>query len=288
MKKGFALFLAFSMMLCCAACGSNSASPTASDSDSEINSLTALSDAANCALIKPKDVKISNESFALLEGDPQIAEYQFTSDGKACQLRFANVGIDTDICGVEGSNGTLFADSKAEAHYIENDTMKVYRWFTVDGQYVFQVTDNSEWDWAQFDAICSQFTKMEPKNWSSDVPFADYQALEGSYHDRKSNIASITIHQDHVLVCVYLNPDDSSILGWEMEAVLDGDRLVYDKERIAKTVYDESAGQTVETPLEDGGAGYIQLKDGKLFFSGAYSEALKDLVFTPFSDDDNM
>lgn len=288
MKKAFTFLLALAMISCFTACSIHVSTGDGGSNDlpnpmTEVESLEALSEKAKCALIHPANVELSDEHYFMIDGDPQIAEYQFTVDKKNCTLRFAPAGMDTDISGIYGEEGTLFEDSDAESHYIENDEYKVQRWFTVDGQYVFCVMDGGKWDWAQFDRICSQFANMEPRNWTSDVPFADYLALVGNYADADNNIAAISIRGDHAVIYVYVNQDESTVKSWEMDAVLKDGKLVYEKELISLSAYDMSVGQTDTTPLEDGGAGCIEISGESLVFAGAYSEELQDLVLARFA-----
>ena len=296
MKKITALFLAALMILCLAACN---ADPTPTSEPNEapaqesltglpnpitgVDSMEALIKQANCALIRPEGAKIENEVFCIIEGNPQIAEYDFTADGKACKLRFANVGINTDICGVYLDGNTLFADSDAETHYSQTDDVIAQRWFTVDGQYVFIVNTADGWEWEDFDAICSQFMDMEPKTWNSDVPFADYMALKGIYSAEDGmSTASVSVRFDHALIVVFSYPDGENMLYWEMDAVLqDGNKLVYEKESISRQVKDESSGTSDLVPEEDGGAGFIEiLPDASLSFAGAYSPELQGLILS--------
>ena len=278
MKKLFVTFLAVLMLFSFSACGSQSDGEEVAAPITPFSSLQELSNAANCALIKPEGVDISDESFSIIDGDPQIAEYRFTVEGKECFLRFANVGRDTDICGIYGDDGkTLFADSDNGGSFQTGDYI-IQRWFTVDGQYVFAALENGEWEWPQFDSLYSQFHKMEPKTWSSSVPFASYLALEGYYSDNDgTNAASIAIEDDHAKLTVYRLLDAGSTY-WTMDVVLDGNKLVYEKETIFSSNYDENAGMTVKTPLDDGGAGYAEIKDDTLTFVNAGSEELRDLV----------
>lgn len=278
MKKVFTAALLLLLALCLTACGAKKSSGMPNPME-KVASLEKLSEKASCALIKPTGVDVSNETYYMINGDTKIAQYTFTVNGTECTLRFANADITTDISGIYVEGGTLFADTEYETTYIENDDLKAQRWVTVDGQYIFVVPDKGAWDWSLFDQICTQFRDMEPKNWKSDVPFASYKALEGSYDDETGNaIGSINIQKDHAGLFVVIDQEDGSRLYWEMDAVLKDNQLVYEKETISSIVYDESKDETVTTPLEGGGAGSVEVKDGTLIFANAYSEQLKDLV----------
>lgn len=295
MKKITAVIIAAIMIVSFSACakpGNEDASASEEDSVmndggiagmpspmNEVASLDELGEKAGCSLVKPEGVELSDESFCIIDAEPQIAQYMFTVGGVRCTLRFAAAGIENDISGIYTEDGTLFDNAEDATLYIENDELKAQRWVTVDGQYIFAVDDAGEWEWADFEAICSQFRKLEPRNWNSDVPFADYQAIEGEYDSEDgSAVASVNIVGDHAGVYVIVDQEDGSRLYWEMEAVLEDGKLSYEKEIISSVVFDENAGGTVKTPLENGGAGSVEIKDGTLVFADAFSEQLKSLV----------
>lgn len=284
MKKVITLVLALTMAVSLMACG-NKENPTGMPNPTkEVASLEKLRETANCALIKPEGVEVADEAFFMIESDPQIAEYQFTVDGKKCSLRFATADAKTDISGVYGDEGTIYASYDSEGTVvIQNDDLQSQRWFTVDGQYVFTVFDGGEWEWTQFDGLVSQFANMEPKNWNSAVPFADYLALVGYYADDAMNIAAISIKDDHVAINVAAYLADGTRMFWDMDAVLDGGKLTYEKETVSQGVYDEDGGMS-STDLPDGGAGYVEIKDdGSLDFAGAYSEQLHGFAMAPYN-----
>ena len=302
MKKSTALLLTLIMLFCLAACGAEPTAtgaqpgpaPSAEEVPAEapvsgvanpmagIVSMEELSEQAKCALIRPVGAEIKDEAFSLIAGEPQIAEYDFTADGKSCTLRFADVGIETDISGIYHDGDTLYAGDTAEDSYHQTDEVIAHRWFTVDGQYVFIANCADEWEWEDYDAINSQFQTMEPKTWSSDVPFTDYLALTGTYvSEDGQSMASVSIRLDHALLCAYTYPDGENMYYWEMDAALQDGKLVYDKETISRRVVEESNGSYSAdlVPEGEGGAGYAEvLADGSLSFAGAYSEALRGLV----------
>ena len=308
MKKLTALLLTLTMLFCLAACGAEPAAepsadvpaPTEEPAPAEtpaaeeplisgvpnpmtgVVSMEELSEQAKCALICPAGADADSEAFFLIAGEPQIAEYDFTVGGKPCVLRFADVGIETDISGVYHDGDTLYAGDTAEDSYHQTDDVISHRWFTVDGQYVFTVNCADGWEWEDFDAISSQFQNMEPKTWSGDVPYADYLALTGTYvSEDGQSMASVSIRLDHALLCAYTYPDGETMYYWEMDATLQDGRLVYDKETISRRVVEEINGSYSAdlVPEGEGGAGYAEiLSDGSLSFAGAYSEALQGLV----------
>lgn len=283
MKKILVLAMVAIMALTLMACGNNEEnSANAANPMTAVDSLEELSEMGNCAMIKPEGVEITDEAFYMIEGEPQIFEYSFKVDGIECFLRFADADIDQDISGIYVKDGTLFEGAEGERIYIENDDLKAQRWVTVDGQYVFVAKDNSELDWEKYDSICSQFSSMEPANWSSDVPYATYQAMEGSYVDYDADaFGSVSITGDHLGIYVVINKDESNRLYWEIEAELKDNQLVYDKEVINQINVNEDTGESSMKQLEDGGAGSIEVKDGKLVFENAYSKELKTLVLVP-------
>lgn len=280
MRKTILILTALVMIFSLAACGAKNDAGMPNPMR-EVASLEKLSDEGNCALIRPEGVELTDEAYYIINGEPKTAEYLFKVDGVECFLRFAEADAATDISGIYNGDGTLFADCDDSTTYIENDSLKAKRWFTVDGQYVFAAMDEGAMDWYTYDGICTQFEDMEPKNWNAEVPFATYKALEGSYYNDDMSVAgAIRITGDHAGLYVIADQEDGSRIYREMEAVLIGDDLVYEKETVSRIVFDEAAGGTVMTQLEDGGAGSVRVKDGTLDFSKAWSEDLKGIVLT--------
>lgn len=276
--KRFSIFLlALLLTVSLAACGT-SGNDTAVPEGNTLT-LEELGEKADCALIRPTGTELTDEACRIIDGEVQIAEYSFKINGVDCFLRFAKTDVNTDISGLKIGEENLFADTESENLYIENDELKADRWFTVDGQYIFAALDGGSWDWYAFDAIQSQFVRMEPRNWNSDVPFATYQAMEGSYSNEDSTFfATIDIEYDHIALNVIALQEDGSRIHWDIDSVLEGEDLVYEKESVSIIVLDEETGSTSSTQLEDGGEGSVHIKDGTLTFDNAYSEELKGLV----------
>lgn len=291
MKKITALLLALAMVFCFAACGNNGADDSDADAGMPnpmvaIDSLEALNEVFGCAMITPTVAEITDEEFYSIDGDPQLAQYNFKANGYDCTLRFAVAGMDTDISGYYKEDGTtVFQNSDSDVSSYENDEAKLIRWFTIDGQYVFCMVDNGEVEYADFDAIVKEFQSVKPVNWNSDGAFEDYKALEGYYQDETSQraMASFSISGDHGKVYIMWGNGAEETYEWVMDVVLDENgNLVYDKE--ARNVYkaDEN-GSSTEENLEYGGAGTIEVKDGKLYCTNAADETLRDCVFAPYS-----
>lgn len=273
MKKFILLLLTLSITVFMCSCGGSS-------SAKNVESLEALSEAANGAIIQPADVNISDEEYLLFEDDVNTAKYCFTVDGVQCALYFADKGMDEEICTID--HDSIFGDSQEENHYIENDALKAQRWFTVDGQYIFIAEDSSAWDWNQFDKVQSQFGNMKPLNWNSEVSFEDYKAIEGTYADKDNNMASISIRQDHVVIYAYMRGENNDTICYEMDAVLDGDTLKYEKEIISKSSYNEETGQSEEENIGEEGAGSIKIDGRTLNFDNPASKELKGLILKPY------
>lgn len=243
MRKLVTIMMAAFMALSLAAC-SGSGKADVKSPLTEVTSLEELSDAGNFAIIKPTTVEITDEVFQMIDGDTVIAEYSFKADGIPGFVRFAKADKDVDISGLYGDDGnSLFQDSEAEEHYVENDNIKADRWFNLDGQYVIEVEDKGEWDWDKFEAFCKEFKAVEPKNWTSNVPYAELSEMTGIYADDANEyMASVDIRGDHLSINTAAAVDEGNLI-WEVEAVKDGDKLVHEKESSKISKYDEESGE---------------------------------------------
>ncbi len=250
----------------------------------ELDRIEELAKEMNCAMVKPEGVEISDETFAVIDGEPKIGQYTFTVDGQECMLRFADADVNTDISGVypEDQDGkTLFEDDVHDhGHYIENDTGKAYRWFTVDGQYLFYVEDKGAWEWNQFEQIYKQFYTMTPANWTAEVPFENYQAIVGTYMDEKSEyIAQIIQYMDHAEIYIMHQTDEGNNV-WEASAVLNGNRLEYESAKSYLVTYDEKSGESGQKDLGSEQAGSITIKDKTLALDHVADEQFKGIEMT--------
>ncbi|MCQ2492500.1 MAG: hypothetical protein MJ087_05620 [Lachnospiraceae bacterium] len=284
MKKLQVLLIVGLIMLGLCACGKKESSTDGMPNPvQEVASLEELAKTMNCAMIKPEGVEISDETFSVIQGEPKIGQYTFTVDGQECMLRFADADVKTDISGVypEDQEGkTLYEDDvdNDHGHYIENDNCKAYRWFTVDGQYIFYVEDKGDWEWDQFEQVYKPFIEMKPVNWTSDVSFEEYKALEGTYADENSEyVAMIMQYMDHVEIYEINQTDEGNHI-WEASAVLDGDQLKFEKGRYYLVTYDEDKGESNEKELGTEKAGSLTIKDKQLTFNQVSDETIKGLT----------
>lgn len=289
MKKLIAILLSLAFVCCLAACTpppeeeDTSAEDLASGMPSpitETGSLEELCETAGFSMVKPEGCEITDEAFALIDGEPQIAEYSFTADGKEAFIRFAKTGLETDISGIYTDGGTLFENSVTETQYIGNDELKAQRWFTVDGEFIFAVYDDGEWEWSKFDGIVSPLMTLEPASWDSETPFSEYKAVAGAYSAESGEACYATVSFDKILLSVYLAGENGETLSFEMRATLKDGVLSYEEENRASSIFNDEEGKTEITDLGKGGAGSVAFKDGTLDFSGAASEALRNFVFT--------
>lgn len=283
MKKWITVLLALALVLSLAACGEKEETQQAGMPNpmQSVASLEELGEKGNFAVARPEGVALENEAYTLISGEPQIAEYSFNVDGVECFLRFADVSTATDISGIYVDGRTIFQDLEGDDYYIENDSLKAHRWATVDGQYLLVAQDGGAMDWTVFDGIYTQFKDLEPRTWSAAVPYAEYKALEGYYDDADEiAVGAVNIVFDHAGLFVIVDQPDGSRTWWEMNAVLEGGKLVYEKETVSSIHYDENAGSTVTTELPDGPAGYVEVQGDTLVFTGAGSEELQGLVLT--------
>ena len=291
MKKIITILLALTMVFCFAACGSNDTGAEDVDAGlanpmTEVESLEALNAEFDCVMITPTVVSVSDEQFFKVAADPEFAQYNFKANGVDCTLRFAVAGMDTDISGYwksDDSGETVFANSDSDTSYYECDEAKLARWFTIDGQYCFMANDNGEMDYNTFDSIIGEIKAEKPVNWNDDGSFERYKALENYYQDEVSQraIASFSVDGDHGKVYINWGNGASETYEWIMDVAFDeNDNLAYSSEK--RNVYkaDEN-GVSTEEALEDGGAGYFEVKDGKLYCTGVADETLRDCVFAP-------
>lgn len=286
MKKASLLMLTLAVLLCFSACSSTESAPEEQTEGManpmvECASLEELEETIDCTIIRPESGNLIEEAYFLIEGDTPIGQYTFQVNGVNCTLRCSKAGAEIDISGVYTEDGLLFQEDVEEiTHAIDNDDLMAQRWFTADGQYTFVADDAGSWDWEEFDSLARQFMNVEPRNWDSDVPYADYAALVRYYQNEDGSIAYVSIKGSQALLTASWQDEDGSIL-WEALVTLQDGKLVYDKASGVQYLYDETSGETTETTVLEEGSGFITVDNGSLIFDGVACDTLTGTTFTP-------
>lgn len=248
----------------------------------ELSSLDELSKIIDMALYKYEANNIKEESYRLIAGEYQIAEYEFKQDDKTFTIRASKAPCSIDITGIYTSERTLFGSYLEEEGtvYIENDDYLAARWFTVDGQYVAFV-DVNEWDFNSFDETLTSTKNVKPLNWNSDVAYEDYLNICGYYASENYDMASISIKGNCAQVILTISKDAGTLI-YEMNAELKDGKLVFDEVSVEYSVFNDETFESEVQELPSLGEGSITLGDKQLSFENSNILEAKDILMTYF------
>lgn len=103
---------------------------------------------------------------------------------------------------------------------------------------------------------------------------------EGSYYDSVSQRATLTVSKtdEGYYLVVSWAQSSSQTNTWAMECKVDENKLVYQGETTAVYTYDDDGNEMVADGATNC-AGYFEIEDSKILWTGACEEYLKACVF---------
>ena len=185
--------------------------------------------------------------------------------------------LDEDISGVYVEGEPAFSDFSNDFSTNLNDPVyKTGRFVVDDVQYCLTVKDDGKMEVGTFTDILDEAMDVV----SEKVFGEQTHEMEGSYYDRYSSraTAQVTLMDDNELVVdITWSNSANEYEEWIMFVKYDGIKLNYD-EAIHTTVTHTRDGE-VTTPNDDYGAGYFEVIDGMLYWTGSGNELTDKCVF---------
>lgn len=237
----------------------------------EYSSLEEINEQVGVHLIKPGVMGVTNEKYFVIDG--KIAEYDFEVNGGKYCLRASSV-LEDDISGVYLGEKTMFEDVDTKTTFYSDDTYNGFRCLLDNGhQYTLVTSDGSvetdifnEVANEMYDLICGEESDPEIK------------ALIGNYQDSTSQRATATVEAmgyNCLLMDIIWSSSANESDEWMMMLTYDDGKLTYSDDEISHSHY-----QNEEVViLHDAIGGYLEVQDGKLLWTGANQDNLKDCVF---------
>ena len=110
----------------------------------------------------------------------------------------------------------------------------------------------------------------------------DYSEFEGTYDDEYSQRATMeaTAEEDHLHIVVSWSESAFAYYRWEMNATLEGNRLVYSDCINEYFASDDSPEGPEHNMLYTDGNGYFEVDSGKLKWTGAEDQDCRECVFS--------
>lgn len=239
----------------------------------ECASLDELNEKIGCHIVKPGVMGVTDESFAVIGADTDVAEYAFTAAGRAFTVRAAKTA--DDISGISGEDGESLFEGAAGAEYESESicTESAYVCRFVDGemQYVISTADVEDYDSETFSGIADELRTQFLDKMTAEEKAAYYEEFTGSYQDVISGRAVLDASYSEELgrlsIGISWADSASAAMNWKMSAASDRDGdLAYKDCTKSYATYDEDGNATEEVLYEDG-EGYFTLQDGCIIWS---------------------
>ena len=270
-NKITSIILAGAMTLTLCACGSKApATPLSTSTDIvpveipedvglpnpmvEYSSLDEINEELGGRLSHPAVMGVTDEAFYIINGEPEIAQYNFSINGMPYTYRFS-YDYSADISGIYEGDGTVFENSTGDDFY-EGESCKAARFVTTDGQYVLIVDDNGEMDSETFKAIAEELFSMSVQ---PDVG----SPLDGLWIETIAGRGQMEIKVTGSTADITVTWPSSAaeLITWLISGEISDDNSIeYSNATKISTFYGDKEYEEPETIYEDG-TGTITLND---------------------------
>lgn len=273
MKKLFTTLLLILLTLCLAACNEKSQANIANPVV-EVSSIDEINEALKTHMTSVGVMGKSDERYSIISN--KVGQYDFKLNGYEYTLR-ASLDTSEDISGIYYEGNLLFANELETRNvYGETSEYKAYRFLLGNEQYVLMVKDNGELSQDNFAAAYFEFMENIINEGTSE----DAKALVGNYQDSSSQRANAFVSLSGInefSITVEWACTADEFHSWYMAAKYQDDKLVYDSitHEIAIAVENGVDGRI----LDDYGAGYFEVKDGKLLWTGSGNNQTSSCIF---------
>lgn len=271
MKKILVLLLTVLMAMSLVACSNNEKKEEENNTSAnmvnpmkEVDSLEEVNQTAGINLVSVPVAGKENEKYFVIEAtDMTIGQYNFTVNGVEYTLRGANY-TEGDISGAYSDDNDFVPGQEAMVY--SND-FNLYRFYVGETQYTIYLAKQDGQNEEAFANVAMEIKKLI--SGEADDPYA------GSYQDSVSQRASAQVAKngDVYEITVTWSSSAEEYTEWKMEATLNGDKLEYKGENI-----ENHKGEEVESTAANN-AGYFDIIDGKLYWTGAAQEECRACIF---------
>lgn len=238
------------------------------------HSLEEINEIAKVNLMKPAVMGVSEEQFSVIDG--KIAQYVCDINGREWTFRGACI-TDEDISGMYHEQNVF---TPKEDYGLYANEFFLDRFFDGDRQYTIVVKDPISADGEilldeeTFSNCCMEMKSIQQQH--MDDP------LVGDYQNAADERMTVYVERrgDEYIISVNLSVSDGEFKCWTMQgAVNEGDRLTYRGEEIGRYTYDVEGNETSSEVTAANNSGYFEIKDGKLYWTGAAQEECRSCVF---------
>lgn len=237
------------------------------------DSLEEINEIAKSKIVPPALAGITDEQYYMV--DHNTAAYKFKINGLPYTIR-ACADPNVDMSGVFVNGRAVFEDCSLPLDYAESEYYKIYRFLIGKFQYIFGVEDNGAVD---KDTFFEQFSEVYETILDASTP-EEVKKLVGNYQDSTSQRASATVNiidVDKIFIDVTWSSSATESDGWSITAKVDDGIASYDEIQHIRS--SEVDGEEKIDELNDYEAGYFEIQEGKLLWTGSGNPQTYECVF---------
>lgn len=234
----------------------------------EYNTVSDINGIVGTHVVIPSSLPVSNAKYFTI--NEEIAEVIFSLDGHEWRLRGSKI-LDQDISGIHDSNN----------QFVQGEDFSVYlndyyidRLFTENYQYTIVMKEPNGFSEETYSNYVFQIEKVLKQA-------SDPNGIAGNYADSTSQRASMEITKFDGLYDISISwPSSASeVTYFYISGTYDKGKITYGGEQIVVNQYDANGEEINVDSTATNNLGYFEIKDGKLYWTGASQEQCKECVF---------
>ena len=234
----------------------------------EYDSLDKINEITGVHIVIPSSIPVTDVKYTTI--NDEAAQVIFTLDDHKWTLR-GSKNVNEDLSGIHDENN-VFEPGQDGAVYL-NDYL-IDRLFVEGIQYSIVVSEAAGYDTMAFSDYTFEMERALEKASDSD-------GIAGDYQDATSQRATmeITKYEGVYDITVRWPSSATEETQWYMSGKLEKDKITYAGEDISTWVFDENGSEECTSSTASNNLGYFEIKDGKLYWTGAAQDECKACVF---------
>ena len=271
MKKIISLLMVLllgSLMVSCSSSKNDSPSAGMPNPIIEYKTIDDINKKAGTYLVIPSSFAVTDVRYSTI--NDEISQIDFKMDDHEWTVRGSKT-VDQDISGIHNEDNIFTPGSDFGAYLPE---FFLDRFFTEGIQYTFVLSGADGYDTAKFSEYAMEISDAIKKA-------SDPKGIAGNYQDLTSQRASMEILKldDIYDITVRWASSATEETQWYMSGTLDGNKITYGGENITVYEYDENGSETCTDATATNNLGYFEIKDNKLYWTGAAQDQCKECIF---------
>lgn len=227
-----------------------------------------INEKAGVHIVIPSSLSVTDLRYTTIQDE--TAQVNFVLDGHKWTVR-GSKKVDQDISGIHNENN-IFNPGEDICIYLTD--FYIDRIFTEGIQYTIVMDDANGYDVEKYS---NYIFEMENCLKQANDP----NGIAGNYADSTSQRATMTIYKFDELYDITVRwPNSASeYKDWYISGTLKDNKISYGGEYISTYTVAEDGNETCTDSTATNNLGYFEIKDGKLYWTGAAESQCKECVF---------